>query len=452
MKNLYSRTNVRSEILFLFTLLFLSSCTSDNDYYQNVPVSSILEARILELYGSKDELILPSETDYSNIPSDPNNPITQAKVELGKFLFHETGLAKNPNMEIGTDMYSCASCHHAAAGFQAGTKQGIGEGGIGFGIKGEGRVKNPLYLDEDIDLQPIRTPSALNVAYQDVMLWNGQFGGTGTNAGTEDNWTIDTPKEANNFGFQGVETQVIAGLGVHRLVIDEDEIINSPYKNMFDLAFPNDAPEDRYSKINASLAIAAFERTLLPNQSPFQEWLKGNENAMSEQSLNGANVFFNQGKCFTCHSGPGLNSMTFHAIGMNDLAGEEINTVVDMATAKGRGGFTQNPDDDFKFKTPQLYNLKDVKFYGHGGSFQTIKDVIEYKNNGIAENNLVPADKLSPNFTGLELTDEQINDLVSFLEIALYDNNLNRFVPDALPTGNCFPNADSDSAADLGCD
>jgi cytochrome c peroxidase len=48
------------------------------------------------------------------------------------------------------------------------------------------------------------------VAYQDVMLWNGQFGGTGTNAGTEDNWTIDTPKEANNFGFQGVETQVIA--------------------------------------------------------------------------------------------------------------------------------------------------------------------------------------------------------------------------------------------------
>ena len=65
---------------------------------------------------------------------------------------------------------------------------------------------------------------------------------------------------------------------------------------------------------------------------------------------------------------------------------------------------------------------------------------------------MVPANKLSPNFTGLELTDEQINDLVSFLEIALYDNNLNRFVPDALPTGNCFPNADSDSAADVGCD
>ena len=48
--------------------------------------------------------------------------------------------------------------------------------GLGFGVKGEGRIKDPLYLEQDLDVQPIRTPSALNVAYQDVMLWNGQFG------------------------------------------------------------------------------------------------------------------------------------------------------------------------------------------------------------------------------------------------------------------------------------
>ena len=433
------------------TIFTLSSCSSDDDGYQPLPEESALEARIIELYGSATELILPSENDYSNIPSDPNNLITQAKVELGKFLFHETGLAKNPNMNASMNLYSCASCHHVDAGFQSGLKQGIGEGGIGFGINGEGRIKDPLYLEEDIDVQPIRTPSALNVAYQDVMLWNGQFGATGTNAGTEANWTIDTPKEANNFGFQGVETQVIAGLGVHRLVIDEEVIINSPYKEMFDTAFPNDAPEERYSKINGSLAIAAYERTLLSNQAPFQKWLKGDENAMSEQEVSGAMVFFNEGKCFSCHSGPGLNGMSFHALGMKDLEGDEINTVVNMATAKGRGGFTLNPDDDFKFKTPQLYNLKDVNFYGHGGSFQTIKEVIEYKNNAISENNSVPANKLSPEFTALELTDRQINDLVAFLETALYDNNLHRFVPDALPTGNCFPNADSVSSADLVC-
>lgn len=439
--------------LFFGVSIFLSSCSVDDfeQIYKIVPVESGLEMRIIELYGSTEELVLPSETSYSNIPSDPNNPITQAKVDLGKFLFHETGLAKEPKMDIGKNTYSCASCHHVDAGFQSGLKQGIGEGGLGFGFRGEDRTKNPLYLEEDLDVQPIRTPTALNVAYQDVMLWNGQFGATGTNAGTESNWTVDTPKEANNFGFQGVENQVIAGLGVHRLVINEEEIINSPYKEMFDKAFPNDAPGIRYSKINGSLAIAAYERTLLPNQAPFQKWLKGVDNAMSEQEMEGAMVFFNEGKCYKCHSGSGLNSMTFHALGIKDLEGDEISTIVDIATAKGRGGFTQNPDDDFKFKTPQLYNLMDVNFYGHGGSFQTIREVVEYKNKGIAENSTVPVDKLSSEFTPLNLTEEQINSLVLFIETSLYDDNLNRYVPESLPTGNCFPNADSPSADYLGC-
>ena len=76
-------------------------------------------------------------------------------------LFHETGIATNPNMEESMHMYSCASCHHAKAGFQSGILQGIGEGGNGFGINGEGRFKNALYAESDLDVQPIRTPSAL---------------------------------------------------------------------------------------------------------------------------------------------------------------------------------------------------------------------------------------------------------------------------------------------------
>ena len=306
--------------------------------------------------------------------------------------------------------------------------------------------------EEDLDVQPIGTPAALNVAFQDVMLWNGQFGATGTNQGTEANWTVGTPKEANTFGFEGIETQVIAGLDVHRLVIDEADIIGSPYEALFDQAYPNHPAEDRYTKVNAALAVAAYERTLLSNQSPFQEWLRGDDNAMTEDETEGALVFFNEGKCYTCHSGPALNSMTFHALGMNDLSGEEINTVVDLDTKKGRGGFTGNPEDYYKFKTPQLYNLKDVSFFGHGGSFETLKAVIEYKNNAIAENSEVPSNKLSPLFTALNLTEDQIEKLVLFLENALYDNNLDRFVPDELPTGNCFPNADYMSADDLGCE
>ena len=445
------KTQIKINYLLIITLILFNSCSSD-DKYEPQPVQSELEERIVELFGSTASLILPLETNLSEIPSDPNNPITQAKVELGRFLFHETGLAKNPNMEEGMNMYSCASCHHVDAGFQSGLKQGIGEGGLGFGISGEGRHKDPLYLEEDLDVQPIRTPAALNTAYQDVMLWNGQFGATGTNEGTEANWTPGTPKEANNFGFQGLETQVIAGLDVHRLVINPEDIIGTPYQTLFDEAFPNDVIEERYTKINAALAVAAYERTLLANQSPFQEWLKGDINALTQDETEGALVFFNEGKCYSCHSGPGLNSMSFHALGMKDLSGENINTEVDLATKKGRGGFTMNPEDDYKFKTPQLYNLKDVNFFGHGGSFESVREVVEYKNNAIPENVEVPSNKISPLFTPLNLTDDQIDKLVVFLENALYDSNLYRYVPEELPSGNCFPNADYESVEDLGCE
>lgn len=438
--------------LFFGIILLCMSCASDDDNYVSIPSQDALENRIIELYGSKAALIQPLATDFSLIPNDINNPITEAKVTLGQMLFHETELAMNANMDEGMHTYSCASCHHAKAGFQSGILQGIGEGGMGFGSHGEGRIKNTFYLESDLDVQPIRTPSALNVAYQDVMLWNGQFGGTGTNAGTEANWTVGTPKENNSLGFEGVETQAIAGLDVHRLLIDENFILNSDYKNMFDEAFPNVEASERYSKINAALAIAAYERTLLPNQAPFQQWLNGNTNAMNEIETEGALLFFNEAKCYSCHSGPALNGMDFYALGMKDLSGDNILTTIDDTTKRGRGGFTGNPEDNYKFKTPQLYNLKDVSFFGHGGSFQTIEAVIRYKNDANAENQDVPESQLSTLFEPLNLTDAQIEAITAFIENALYDNNLERYVPEELPTGNCFPNADSMSAQDMGCD
>lgn len=438
--------------LALVLMTIFSSCASDDDSYRSIPSQNILENRIAELYGSKEALKQPLATDFNLIPNDPNNPLTPAKVNLGKLLFHETGIAVNPNMTEGMNTYSCASCHHAEAGFQSGMLQGIGEGGMGFGIAGEGRFKNALYLEADLDVQPIRTPSALNVAYQDVMLWNGQFGATGTNEGTESSWTPGTPKEVNNLGFEGVETQAIAGLDVHRLLIQEDFILNSDYKAMFDDAFPNVNVTERYTNLNAGLAIAAYERTLLPNQAPFQQWLNGNTSAMNEQETIGALLFFGDAKCYSCHSGPALNGMDFYALGMNDLAGEDILTTIDDATKRGRGGFTGNTQDDYKFKTPQLYNLKDVTFFGHGGSFQSVEEVIQYKNNAVAENQTVPTTQLSSMFQPLNLSDSQIEAITTFVENALYDSNLQRYVPDALPSGNCFPNADTVSSQDMGCE
>ncbi|OUR91536.1 cytochrome-c peroxidase [Flavobacteriales bacterium 34_180_T64] len=439
-----------TRISVILVIIVMSSCATDDGYVRTENQSN-LEQRIIELYGSKDALILPLSNDYSNIPSDINNPITAAKVELGKMLFHETGIALNAIMDEGMTTYSCASCHHADAGFQSGLQQGIAEGGSGFGLKGEGRTKSSLYLEVDLDIQPIRNPSVLNVAYQDVMFWNGQFGGTGTNFGTESSWTEGTPKEINNLGFEGVETQAIAGADAHRFKIEAEFIENSSYKELFDNAFPDIIPEERYTKLNGALAIAAYERTLLPNQAPFQLWLKGDESAMSSNEVEGALLFFNQAKCFNCHTGPGLNGMSFHALGMNDLEGDNIMTIVDEATKKGRGGFTNNPEDDFKFKTPQLYNLKDVTFYGHGGTFQSVEDVVRYKSAAIGQNQDVPANELSEMFVPLNLSETQINQITAFLELALYDNNLQRYSPDTLPTGSCFPNADAQSSIDLGC-
>lgn len=437
----------------VFTIVFigLTSCNTDIDNYENVTSSIELDNRITGLYGSKRGLIQPSETDFNAIPSDLNNPITAEKVELGKMLYHETMIAKNANMDDGMNTYSCASCHHVDAGFQSGIKQGIGEGGLGFGSFGEGRIKNPIYVESDLDVQPIRTPTILNVAFQKVMLWNGQFGATGVNEGTESAWTVGTPKEANTLGFEGVETQAIAGLDVHGLKIEEDYIINSSYKDLFDNAFPDIEENQRYTKLNAALAIAAYERTLLPNKAPFQNWLRGNISAMEYDETEGAKLFFGKAQCFSCHSGPGLNGMGFHALGMRDLEGSEIMTIIDEATQKGRGGFTGNSDDNYKFKTPQLYNLKDVQFFGHGGSFQSVKEVIEYKNQANSENEMVLQDQLSSNFVPLNLTEIEIDQLTLFIENGLYDDNLQRYVPENIPSGNCFPNADSNSSADLGC-
>ena len=438
---------------FVFGLLLvaLCSCQSDDSGYEDITADEALSQRIELVYGSRTPLILPLASELSNIPSDPNNPITAAKVELGRALYHETALATDPKMEEGRFTYSCASCHHVDAGFQSGMRQGIGDGGMGFGIRGEGRQINSNYQNDEIDVQPIRTPSALNVAFQKVMLWNGQFGATGPNIGSEAQWTAGTPKELNNLGFEGVETQALAGLGVHRLQIRQQDIIGTPYKQLFDEAFPNVDEAQRYTKLNGALAIAAYERTLLANEAPFQNWLKGNRDAMTSDEKKGALLFFDKAQCFQCHSGPALNDMNFYALGMNDLQGPEITTVVNEPTKRGRGGFTGDPEDDYKFKTPQLYNLKELQFFGHGGTFETLKSVIDYKNAAVPQNTIVPQSQLSKHFKPLNLTETEIELLVLFIEESLYDNNLQRFVPLDLPSGNCFPNADAQSVLDLGC-
>ena len=433
-----------------------------------IPVDPAVESRdnLLTLLdstsptGSYEVYILPASDDFDNIPQDPSNEITAEKVALGKLIYHETGITDG-NIAGMEDTFSCASCHNAQNGFKSGIRQGIGEGGIGFDHRMIAEGINP----EDADVQPVTSPTVLNTAYQEVMLWNGQFGnevGGIVNIGIDPDrhFTEGTPKEANLRNLSGLETQAVAGLGVHRMNVEEGSILttNELYQMMFEDAYGIAQPDDMLEA--AALAVAAFERTVLSNEAPFQEYLRGDETAMTETHVAGAEVFFGKGNCHSCHNGAALSSpkgamadQIFMTVGFHDLdIWEDVIGDVNEATREGRGGFTGDTLDKFKFKVPPLYNLIDTEVFGHGASFSSVEDVVRYKIEAIPQHPQVEIADLDYRFTPLDLTEDEIANLVEFLEVGLRDDNLMRYVPESLPSGNCPVNNDEVSRQELGCD
>ncbi len=431
-------------------VLLLSACTSEKD-----DLDRSLRFAINTAQGSRgiDYYKLPEATDLKRIPQDPQNPLTAAKVRLGQQLFFETGFATEGRHPDFRQTYSCASCHHPAGGFQSNIRQGIGEGGIGFGIAGEGRKASPAVSEAMIDVLPLRVTSVLNSAFQSNVMWNGQYGAKGVNRGTEQLWSQNPHLRFNILGFEGVETRAIAGLSTHRHRIDSEQVKALGYQQMFDQAFSNMPESQRYVMQQGGLAIAAYQRTLLASKAPFQQWLRGDYSAMSEGEKEGAKLFFKKAKCVNCHNGPSLANMDFHAIGLDDFDPDQVlNTQSGDPAFLGRGSYTNDPKDNYKFKVPQLYNLKDVGYYGHGASFSSIRDIIAYKNAGIAQNTNVPEAQLSPFFEPLGLTEEEVDLLTLFIERALYDPDLKRYEPSSVASGSCIPNNDWLSRIDLNCD
>jgi len=438
-------------MLVTVTSVFLSACGSGSETSNLVEVPSsttpptqtsvqIESAKLRDLI-IVDDLILPMSDDYSNIPQDVMNPITDAKVQLGKLLFHETAMTLGASEEH-KNTFSCASCHNASSGFKSGIAQGVGEGGVG---NGSNRVN---VLGVLADVQPLASPTAMNTAYQEVMLWNGQFGNAVdgiVNIGVDESIlsTPETPKENNARQWSGLEVQAVAGLGVHRLNVGEDSLLATlpEYQELVMEIGGDDL------LVTAAQSIAAFERTILSNEAPFQKWLRGDENALSETELKGAQVFFGKGDCAGCHQGPALSSQQyatkeqmFMAVGFGDL--DMKNTVVGAindAVRKGRGGFTEDEFEDYQYKIPPLYNLTDSNFMGHGASFASVREVVEYKNAAVTQAD-IPEGKLDYRFRPLGLTAEEIDQLVTFLEVSLYDDNLSRYVPTSLPSGQCVEN------------
>lgn len=441
-------------MLFAFTGYFLS-CVHEVSVQEDKALEEALDSRSPS--GSYSYFILPQSDDYANIPNqDAKNPITPIKVTLGRLLFHETGLGLEPNNPVSKETYSCSSCHNAERGFTAGRFQGVADGAIGFGESGEGRNKNPLYLGDQVDAQGARPLPILNTAFVTNALWAGTFGSFGVNEGTESAWHQDTLVEINFDGLQGLEANNNRALIVHRQVVNKAVTDSLGYTAMFDAAFPEVPESQRYTRKMAAFAIAAYFRTVLTNEAPFQLWLKGDKSAMTSAQKNGAMLFFGKAGCSSCHSSPSLNSQPhrFFALGVKNLYQSGYDVFRTGPTDKrnlGRGGFTGREEDMHKFKVPQLYNLKNVGFYFHGASKTSLRDVVNYFNAGLPENPEVPTSQVTPLLHPLNLTENEINDLVDFLENGLYDPNMKRYAPAVTMSGNCFPNNDPQSQHDMGC-
>jgi cytochrome c peroxidase len=273
------------------------------------------------------------------------------------------------------------------------------------------------------------------------------------NEGTEHLWKEEDFTAVNHLGYQGIESQNFEGIVLHRMLVNKEISDAYGYTPLFDLAFSDLPKSERYNNETASLAISAYIRTLITNRAPFQDWLKGDSGAMTEQEKRGAMLFFDKARCYTCHTGPSLNAMQFYALGVKDiyeLGG--LNTSADDPKNLGRGGFTGKEEDLYKFKVPQLYNLKEAPFFFHGSSKETISDVVDFFDKGMPENPNVPETQISSKFVKLNLSESEKKDLVAFLENGLHDPYMQRYVPPYIKSGNCFPNNDPVSIADMHCE
>ncbi|MFK7771825.1 MAG: cytochrome-c peroxidase [Saprospiraceae bacterium] len=437
------------QAVILFVILFFS-CTQDKignplDY----EIKGALDR--LSKTNNYDYYIFPESDDVLSLPNqDPKNPVTLDKVKLGQLLFHETGLAQGASQEISLETYSCSSCHIASAGFTPGRMQGIADGGLGYG---EERELWESYDENEIDAQGLRPLTILNVGYMENTLWSGIFGAYGVNEGTEHLWGNDPLSEVNHLGLAALESQNIEGLSLHRLEITDKVLDEYGYREYFDKCFPEFPIEERYSVITASFALGAYLRNVLANEAPLQKYLKGDNTALSEMQKRGALLFLGKARCSTCHNSPSFGNIEFYALGTKDLyhQGEALNTDESDARNLGRGFFTGEEIDNYAFKVPQLYNIGDYTHFFHGSSKTTLREVIEFKIKAKSENSKVADENLSPYFRELYLTDDEVNELLDFLENGLRDPNLERYVPEEVLSGNCFPNNDPFSIFQTGC-
>lgn len=297
------------------------------------------------------------------VPVPADNPQSAAKIKLGHQLIFDIRLSKNNSM-------SCASCHLPAAGGAGPTPRAFGHGGE------LGRW----------------APSWVNSAYYTSLFWDGRAASLEEQTGALPGHMgpISAPGEMG-----GPVDDAIAKLNAV-----------PAYKQEFNAVFGTDA-----TPVAVARAIAAYERTLVAYNSPFQRYVKGDRKALNASAKRGFELFRTKAACITCHTPPLLTDNKFHNI--------SVPQVGPLAEDEGRAAVTKNAADKGAFKTPSLYNSGSFAFYMHDGAFSKLSQVVAHYNQGGDAKN-PDQDKL---IFPLNLSDKEQADLVAFLN-SLTDKRL----------------------------
>jgi cytochrome c peroxidase len=324
------------------------------------------------------------------VPVPPDNPVTAAKVELGRKLFFDRRLSHNGTM-------SCAMCHLPEQGF---TNTELARP---VGVEGRSVRRN--------------SPTLLNVAYVPALFHDGRESSLETQV-------VGPLVERSEMGNPSIG-HVIARI---RALPD--------YRGLFERAFGAGPSVDRLGQ-----AIASYERTLLSAASPFDRWHYGGEaGALSAAAVEGFALFTGKAGCAACHTvGPRHALFTdhlFHDTGLGWYRATvraqaqapvtvELAPGVTVAVARsvvdsvgepepadlGRHEVTLDPADVWKFRTPTLRNVGLTAPYMHDGSLRTLVDVVRFYDRGGHQHPGLDA-RIRP----LELSEPEIAALVAFLE------------------------------------
>lgn len=335
---------------------------------------------------------LPPGFPFPNVP--PDNPMTQEKVELGRYLFYDKRLSLN-------ETQSCGDCHRQELAFTDGRARAVGSTG---------------------QSHPRSAMSLVNVAYSPVLTWANPL-----------LRNLEGQMLVPLFGEDPIELGMVGKEDVLLARLRSD----ARYQKLFAGAFP--AQKDPVSVATVTKAIACFERTILSGRSPYDQYRLGNEpNAISDSAKRGEKLFFSERlECFHCHGGfnftgtvdyldKGFSEVEFHNTGLYNLKGQFSYPTQNV----GLYQFTNQPEDVGKFKAPTLRNIAVTGPYMHDGSVKTLADAIDHYRSGgrtIKDGPYAGIGADNPNksefIRGFELSSEEKADLLTFLN-SLTDHTL----------------------------